>query len=206
LNAYTIKDFVKDAADVIILNFIFLVVVVFGLGITFGSALKALFHVSTSILDPKRPSKVFHHFFKSFKEDFWRVTALWFFFALLGASFTLTFLYAQEKNIIILLASSAVSLIFLVVFFIYSTSVLAIMKSASMKQSCINSFYLMAKNPLTSFLLIGNVVVVVLLFLLFSGTVLFSMGLFGILTVTHMNKLLRPYINQLLPDYPELED
>lgn len=193
---YTFKDFYRDAMDVVLLNLIFLGVVLLGAFITFGAAFKAMFFVSFRIIDRNKPNYVFKAFIESFKEGFLLSTIIWLIAAAIGFLLFIIFKYSVDNNQTILLISCFVSFYLLVIYLLYLYPMMAIFKTESTKQLLKNAFIMASTNFLTSIKLMLSLVFVVGLFLLFYGTILFSIGLFGILIAFHLKKIFQPYLKQ----------
>ncbi|MCK9537024.1 MAG: YesL family protein [Bacilli bacterium] len=201
---YSFKDFYRDAMDVVLLNLIFLGVILLGAFITFGAAFKALFYVSFRIIDPKKPNYVFKSFIKSFKEGFLLSTINWLIAATIGFLLFIIFKYSIDNNQTILLISCFVTFYLLVIYLLYLYPMMAIFKTESTKQLLKNTFILAGCNFFTSLKLMLSLVFVIGLFLLFHGTILFSIGLFGILIVFHLKKVFMPYLKQY--EFDDSED
>ena len=200
---YSLRDFYRDLMDVVLLNLIFLGVVLLGAFITFGAAFKALFYVSFRIIDRKKQNYVFKSFFSSFKEGFLQSTIIWLIIAAFGSLLFLMFRYSLDHNQIILLVSCLVTFYLLVVYVLYLFPIFAIFKTNSVKQLLKNTFFIASSNFLITIKLLLSLVFVIGIFVWFNGTIIFSIGLFGILSASHLHKIFNPYIKQFIPDEPD---
>lgn len=193
----TFKDLYKDIMDYILLNLIFLATVLLTAMVTFGAALKALFYVSRRLSAHDLQVSVWRDFFKSFKEEFGLSTLIWFCTVLLGLSAYFGFLNAMENEQMIVLVFLIVSVLFALVYLLYLYPLLSWFVHPSRKALFQNAFILLGRHPFTSIMLLGSVAAVVGLFILFEGTILFSIGMFAWMNTVHLMRALKPYINDL---------
>ena len=194
MNSYTFKDFYKDLMDIVFLNFIFLVVVLLGAFITFGAAFKALIFVSFRIIDRKKQNYVFKSFIKSFKEEFIKSTLIWLIIGGIGYLLFNIWNYAITNENTIMIISCLVSFYMLITYTLYLFSVIAIFQTQSTYSLLKNTLIIASSHFFTSLKMLAGLIIVIGLFNLFSGTILFSIGFFGVLTAYHLQKVFKPYM------------
>ncbi len=191
------KVFFHTFSEIILLNVLFLITILLGVFIPAGAGMKAMFYVSDKIIDRERATYVAKEYWTALKDGFLRSTMIWLMFAATG--FLLYFAHKMgiEKGHVLLMSSSLVAMVLLGLYAIYVFAVMAQFKSDSIGRLFKNAFLLMASSPWALFKVAGSVVFTVLLFYLFSGTILFSIGLFTVLITIHLNKLFTPYKKHL---------
>ncbi len=194
---YTFKDFYRDAMDFVLLNLIFIMFVALGAFVTFGASLKAMFHVAHKKLDQQIQVYVWKDFLKSFRESFLVSTLMWLGFVACGLLLYLAWNLAESRDNVLVMASIIATGTIILVFMLYFYPLLALFEAQSFGIRLKNTFIFMSRNPLTSVKLLGSLAVVVLLFMLFSGTIVFSVGIFAWLYAWHMKRPLEPIISKL---------
>ncbi len=191
------KVFFRTFSEIILLNALFLITILLGVFIPAGAGMKAMFYVSDKIIDRERATYVAKEYWIALKDGFLRSTLIWFLFAATGFLLFFTHRMGIEQGHVLLMSSSLVAMVLLGLYAIYVFAVMARFKTDSIGRLFKNAFLLMASSPWTLFKVAGSVAFTLLLFYLFSGTVLFSIGLFTVLTTYHLNKLFAPHKQQL---------
>ncbi|MBN2696284.1 MAG: DUF624 domain-containing protein [Bacilli bacterium] len=197
MRRYTFRDFYRDAMDYVLLNLIFIMFVALGAFVTLGASLKAMFFVSHRLLDREKQTYVWKDFLRSFKEDFLQSTLVWLTCVALGLLLYLAWTFAFEQQNIIVMVSIVATATIMLVYLMYFYPLLALFEAASFGERLRNTFIIMARHPFTTVKLLGSLALVVLLFLLFSGTIIVSIGIFAWLWAWHLKKPLEPIIMAL---------
>jgi uncharacterized membrane protein YesL len=193
MQSKTIKDIFKLFIDIFYVNLLFWCTLIIGLGLTTVASFKAMFYVLFHLHDPKHQTYVAREYFESFKENF--MTSLWMSVVLIGVAllYYVLFRYAFTNVITVLMAFSIASAFLFVSYLLYLLPIYAIFQTESNKKLFQNSFFLFAGHPWVTFKLIGSLAFVVLLFELFSGTILFSVALVCYINTIHLDPIFKPY-------------
>ncbi len=206
MERYRLKDFFKDATDMVLVGFLFSATVVLGVFITFGAAFKALFAVTFRIMEGKKATRIFHDFFSAFRESFWFATLAWLFSAGLGTILYFVIRMAMSQGLWIVAAFAVVTAVLLVIYLLYLFPILAAFQTDRPGTMLKNAFLMAAGHPFSSLLLFGGMAVAVLLFELWYGTVLISPAIVAAVNGFHLRKLFAPHRAALTPPDPEERD
>jgi uncharacterized membrane protein YesL len=194
MERYRLKDFFKDATDIVAVNFLFLLAVILSSGILFGAAFKALFAVTFKIMGHQDATRIWKDFWTAFIDSFWFSTLVWLISVVFGLMFAFVIDYGLNHQMIWLAASGIVSAIFLILYLLYFFPMLSIFKTKSRIQMLKNAAIMGASHPFSSLLLAGGLVMVLILFEWWTGTLLFSIGLMSVINAAHLNRLFYPYL------------
>jgi uncharacterized membrane protein YesL len=193
-----IYQFLSYISDIIILNILWLLVSLFGMGITVGASTTAIYSVMLKMVDPEKDYYVVRDFFKAFKKNFVQSTIIWIIMLLI--SFILYFNYR--------LAYSTESIFLFILFYLASflTLITAVYLfpvvakfEASTKDYFISTFLIANKHLLTTILILSSLVgSIFILMKLSSLLVLVIPGIYFLSTSYHIRKILRVYENNLM--------
>ncbi len=206
MERYRLKDFFKDATDMVFVGFLFSATVVLGAFVTFGAAFKALFAVTFRIMEGKKATRIFHDFFTAFRDSFWFSTLAWLVSAGLGAVLYFGIRYAMAAGLWIVAASAVVTAVLLITYLLYLFPMLAAFTTDKPGTMLKNAFLMAAGHPFSSLLLLGGMAVAVLLFELWYGTVLVSPAIVAAVNGFHLRKLFGPHLAALTPPETEAKD
>jgi len=193
MERYRLKDFFKDATDIVAVNFLFLMTIILSTGLLFGPAFKALFSVTFKVFKHHNPINLWKDYWFAFKESFWLSSIVWWISIIFGTLFAFVIHYGLGNQMTWLAASGIVSAIFLVIYLLYFYPILSVFKTESNKQMLKNTAIMAFSNPFTSLLLIGGLAMVIMLIVVWSGTLLFSFGLLAVVNGFHLNRLFFKY-------------
>ncbi len=194
MESISFKDLWKLLADLFLVNLLFWFTLIVGLSFTLTASLKAMFHVVFHLLDRKRQTYVIKEYFASFKESFWVSFGMSIAILLIALLYYFVFNYAASTSNIILTVSLIVSAFLAVSYLMYLIPVFAIFQTDTPKEMFKNSFFLFAGHPLVTLKLASSLALIVLLFELFSGTILFSIAIAAVLNLVHLKKVFKPYL------------
>jgi uncharacterized membrane protein YesL len=194
------REWYRLVMDYVLLNLIFLVFVLLGAGVTFGAAFKSLHFVAFKLADKDRHTAVFRDFWNGFKDEFLKSTLIWIAVAATGLLLFFIGHLALENQQVYLMVSVLVTASILVLYLLYLYPVMAVFQSPSLRALFRNTFLLFARNPLTSLLMLGSLATVVVMFLIFEGTILVSIGLFAWMETMHLRRLFHPYLENFVQD------
>ncbi len=185
----TFKEFYQKATDTIYVHFIWLLVSVLGLLITFGAATAALNRVMFQIYKKDEPTSVFSLFFSSFKENFKYGTYIWLITIFIGVPLYFMIDYAIRNVNLVLMVLGIVIAYYLLFFLIYGLSVIAIFKSKNFIILTKNILLIQTRFLFSNILILGNFAIIILLavFVRIEFVLLFA-ATFGFITTIHLRK------------------
>ncbi|MBE0700076.1 MAG: DUF624 domain-containing protein [Acholeplasmataceae bacterium] len=191
------KELFKKFTDMVYVNFLWIAASFLGLLLTTGAATTAMFRVSFQILNKDEPTNVWQTFFQSFRENFVFSTLVWIALVVLAVPLYMMYFYALNQNLLVLMLVAIVCGYQLLVFTLYFFPILSIFKTKSNKTLIKNVVLLSNMSLWTNFKVIGSLVFIVLLIVFVHITfILMTVGLYGVLVVFHLKKILKPYLEQ----------
>ncbi|MGE4320096.1 MAG: YesL family protein [Acholeplasmataceae bacterium] len=193
-----LKEFYKNMTDIIFANFIWILVSFLGILITLGASTTALFRVVFQVFKTKEPTSVVQTFFKSFKENFWFSTLVYFGLLIIGASLYLMLNYAFTYDQPWLLVIGVVVGYQWLIFTIYFFPVLAVFKTKTKLDLIKNVLLLSNYHIWTNIKLIGSIVAVFfLIFYVHEVFILVAIALYAFMVSYFLKPIFDRYIWKL---------
>lgn len=193
-----LKELYKKATDIVYANFLWILFSFLGILLTLGAATTALFRVIFQVFKTKEPTNVFPLFIKSFKENFLLSTLVYFCLLMLGIPTYIMLTYALYNDLVFLLVIAIFASYQLIMFTVYFFPTLALFKTASLKELIKNVLLLANYHLWTNIKILGSFVFVVfLVFYVHEAFLLIGVAIYGFLVAFHLQKVYKPYIEQL---------
>lgn len=193
-----LKDFYKRAMDVVYVNFIWILVSFLGILVTLGAATTALFRVLFQISKTKEVTNVASLFFKSFKENFFISTLVYFVLLVLGFSTYLMLSYGFSHHMVGVIIIGIFVTYELFVFTVYFFPTVALFQSENHLQ-LIKNVILLSNYHLWTNIKVGGSLVFVgfLIFYVHESFIILAIGIYGFLVTFHLQKVFKPYLEKL---------
>lgn len=193
-----LKELYKKAMDIVYVNFIWILVSFLGILLTLGAATTALFRVIFQVFKTKEPTNVFPLFIKSFKENFFISTLVYFCLIILGFSTYIMLSYAfLNDDFILMILGTFIGyevLMFTICFF----PTVALFKTKNAFELIKNVLLLSNYHLWTNIKILGSFVFVFLLvFYVHEAFIIVAVGVYGFLVAFHLQKIYNPYIEKL---------
>lgn len=193
-----LKELYKKAMDIVYVNFIWILVSFLGILLTLGAATTALFRVIFQVFKTKEPTNVFPLFIKSFKENFFISTLVYFCLLILGFSTYIMLSYAFLHDDFMLMILGIFIGYEVFVFTIYFFPTVALFETKNALELIKNVLLLSNYHLWTNIKILGSFVFVFLLvFYVHEAFIVVAVGIYGFLVAFHLQKIYTPYIEKL---------
>ena len=193
-----LKEFYKKAMDVVYVNIIWILVSFLGILLTLGAATTALFRVLFQLFKTKEVTNVAPLFFKSFKENFFISTLVYFALLILGFSTYLMLSYGFHHNVIWIIVIGIFVAYEIFVFTVYFFPIVALFKTDGLKHLIKNVILLSNYHVWTNIKIGGSLVFVgFLIFYVHASFIILAVGIYGFLVAFQLRTIFRPYLEKL---------
>lgn len=193
-----LKETYRTFTDLVFVNLLWILVSFLGLFVTVGAATTAMFSVTFHLLRKNEPTNVFSSFMKSFKGNFVASTLVWLILVMLFVPLYMMYHYGLNEGNAWFIVFAFVGFYQWLIFTLYVFPILAVFNTDSPKTLIKNVILMANMNLWTSFKILGSLAfVVVLMVYVHVSMLLIGIGMYGILVSYHLNKVFKPFYQQL---------